>query len=109
LSGTGIDHYFDTANSNNINTTPYKPRHRAEDSAGNTVTDAVNSYSQSQAETFKIVLLCIFRRLADNTMHLWAPRCSHVGWQAELVRDPTMLEIRTVTNRYAAHIRISDG
>jgi hypothetical protein len=57
LSGTGIDHDRDTANSNNINTTPYDPRRGAEDSAGNTVTDAVKSYSQSQAETFKIVLL----------------------------------------------------
>jgi hypothetical protein len=57
LSGTGIDHDPDTANSNNINTTPYDPRRGAEDSAGNTVTDAVKSYSQSQAETFKIVLL----------------------------------------------------
>jgi len=109
LSGTRIDDDSDTANSNNINTTPYEPRHRAEDSAGNTITDAVKSFSQSQAETFEIVLLRVFRRLADNTMHLWAPRCSHVGWQAELVRDPTMLEIKTVTNRYAAHVRISDG
>jgi hypothetical protein len=57
LSGTGIDHDPDTANSNNINTTSYDPRRGAEDSAGNTVTDAVKSYSQSQAETFKIVLL----------------------------------------------------
>jgi hypothetical protein len=59
LSGTGIEHDPDTANSNNINinTTPYEPRRGAEDSAGNTVTDAVKSYSQSQAETFKIVLL----------------------------------------------------
>jgi hypothetical protein len=45
LSGTRIDHDFDTANSNNINTTPYEPRRHAEDSAGNTVTDAVKSYS----------------------------------------------------------------
>ena len=53
LSGTGIDHDYDTANSNNINTTPYEPRRGAEDSAG-AVTDAVKSYSQSQAETFKV-------------------------------------------------------
>lgn len=70
MSGTGIDHDYDTANSNNINTTPYEPRRGAEDSAG-AVTDAVKSYSQSQAETFKIGFLRVFRRLADNTMRLW--------------------------------------
>jgi hypothetical protein len=53
LSGAGIDHDYDTANSN---TTPYEPRRGAEDSAGNTVTDAVKFYSQSQAETFKVAL-----------------------------------------------------
>jgi hypothetical protein len=56
LSGAGIDHDYDTANSNNINTTPYEPRRSAEDSAGNTVTDAVKFHSQSQAETFKVAL-----------------------------------------------------
>ena len=51
LSGTGIDHDYDTADSNNIDTTPYEPRRGAEGSAV-AVTDAVKSYSQSQADLF---------------------------------------------------------
>ena len=48
LSGTGIDCDYDydtgdTANKNKINTIPYEPRRDAEDSDGDTVTDAIKS------------------------------------------------------------------
>jgi len=65
LSGTSIDHDYDTASSNNdnINTTPYEPRRGAEDSDGNGVPDTVKSCSQSRAETFKVALESSFRTL----------------------------------------------
>jgi hypothetical protein len=66
LSGTWIDHDYDRASSNNINTTPYEPRRGAEDSTSNGVTDAVKSDSQSQAETFKIVLYASFSARLTN-------------------------------------------
>jgi hypothetical protein len=76
LSGTWIDHDYDTAsssNNNNINTTPYEPRRGAEDSDGNGVTDTVKSCSQSRAETFKVASYASFSaRLthAVNSSHL---------------------------------------
>jgi hypothetical protein len=47
LSATRLDHDYDTASSNNnkVNPVPYEPRPYAEDSASNTVTDAVKGYT----------------------------------------------------------------
>ena len=64
MSGTGIDCEYDagTANKNKINAIPYESRPDAEDSDGTGVTNAgaVKSYSQSQAETFKVALHAFF-------------------------------------------------
>jgi hypothetical protein len=77
LSGTEIDRDYDTAssNKNKINTIPYERRRDAKDSDGTGVTDAdaVKSYSQSQAEIFKVALYASFStRLthAGNSAHL---------------------------------------